>query len=103
VGSRATSARTGGERRCGLVAINQGGAETNRSTTLLVGVDCAKDNHQVCVVDSEATIEAERVVEHTGPAIAAFADWIFQLDSGKPETGAFEERVDLCHAASSAA
>ena len=58
----------------------------NRPTMLFVGVDWAKDSHQVCVVDGESTIEAERVVDHTGPAIAAFADWLYQLAKGEPET-----------------
>jgi transposase len=74
-----------GERRCGQVAINPGGAEMKRSATLFVGVDWAKDSHQVCVVGADATIEAERAVEHAGPSIAAFADWLHQLAGGAPE------------------
>ncbi len=54
--------------------------------TLYVGVDWAKDNHQICVVDGEAKIVSERAVEHTGPAIAALADWLNRLADGQPET-----------------
>jgi transposase len=55
---------------------------------LFVGIDWATEAHQVCVIGPGPEIVEERVVEHTGPAIAQFLDWLTRLARGEPEKAA---------------
>lgn len=48
-----------------------------------VGIDWATAAHQVCVCDAAGAVLSERVVEHTGPALAAFVDWLATLAGGR--------------------
>jgi hypothetical protein len=41
-----------------------------------VGVDWATAAHHVCVCDRAGAVRAERTVEHSGTALAAFMDWL---------------------------
>jgi transposase len=54
-----------------------------RVFTWFVGVDWATAAHQVCVCDATGAVHAERVVEHTGPALAAFVDWLTTVADGR--------------------
>lgn len=54
-----------------------------REFAWFVGVDWATAAHQVCVSDAAGVVKAERVVEHTGPALAAFVDWLETLAGGR--------------------
>jgi transposase len=51
---------------------------------LFVGIDWATEAHQVCVVDRQGRVQAERSVEHSGAAMAAFVDWLSALAGGEP-------------------
>jgi transposase len=46
---------------------------------LFVGVDWATESHQVCVLNHERDLIAERVVEHSGAGLAQFLDWLSVL------------------------
>jgi len=64
------------------------GEQPEKMTTyrLLAGIDWATQEHQVCVIDPEQRVVAERVVEHTGSGIAEFLDWLSELGGGEPAT-----------------
>ncbi len=49
-----------------------------------VGVDWATEAHQVCVLDEKRKVVAERSVEHSGPGINQFLDWLTKLAEGDP-------------------
>src|SRR5688572_32104456 len=51
----------------------------------LVGVDWATEQHQVCILDTERNIIAEREVEHRGDSLRAFFDELLKLADGRPE------------------
>jgi transposase len=55
---------------------------------LFVGIDWATEAHQVCVIGAGPEVVEERVVEHTGSAIAQFLDWLARLARGEPERAA---------------
>lgn len=46
---------------------------------LFVGIDWATEAHQVCVVDEQNHIVEERVIQHSGSAVAEFLDWLSDL------------------------
>lgn len=50
----------------------------------LVGIDWATEAHQVTVVDTTGNRVAERSVEHSGPALGAFAQWLVDLADADP-------------------
>jgi transposase len=50
-----------------------------------VGIDRGSERHQVCVLDPERRVHGERAVEHSGPGLAALADWLVALAPGQPE------------------
>ena len=43
-----------------------------------VGIDWASESHQVCVLDAAGARVGERSFEHTGPGLAALADWLLE-------------------------
>ncbi len=51
-----------------------------------VGVDWGSETHQVCVLDGARQIRGQRAVEHSGPGLAALADWLLTLAPGGPAT-----------------
>jgi len=55
---------------------------------LFVGIDWATEAHQVCVIGPDTEIVEERVIEHTGSAIAQLLDWLARLARGEPEMAA---------------
>lgn len=52
---------------------------------LLVGIDWASQNHQVCVLSPERKVLAELNVAHEGEAILKLADRLLGLSEGHPE------------------
>lgn len=55
---------------------------------LFVGIDWATEAHQVCVIGPDTEIIEERVIEHTGSAVAQLLDWLARLARGEPERAA---------------
>ena len=49
-----------------------------------VGVDWGSARHQVCVLDPARQVHGERAVEHSGPGLAALADWLVAVAPGAP-------------------
>jgi transposase len=49
---------------------------------LFVGIDWATEAHQICVVNDRDEVLYERVVQHSGPAVAEFTDWLVSLCEG---------------------
>ena len=49
-----------------------------------VGIDWATESHKITVLDREGEVVAERTVEHSGAAIAAFVQWLLELSGGDP-------------------
>ena len=49
-----------------------------------VGVDWGSERHQVCVLDPARHVHGERAVEHSGPGLAALADWLVAVAPGAP-------------------
>jgi transposase len=58
------------------------------SYKLYVGVDWATDAHQVCVIDADRRILAEKTVEHSGVGIAEFIHWLAAFPQGEPASTA---------------
>jgi transposase len=54
-------------------------------TRLWVGIDLGSQAHQVCVLDDQRKVVLERIVEHSGTALAALADDLIKLAGGSVE------------------
>lgn len=50
-----------------------------------VGIDWASESHQVCVLDGAGARAGERAFEHSGPGLAALADWLLAVTGAGPE------------------
>jgi transposase len=50
---------------------------------LFVGIDWATEAHQVCIVNDRGAVIEERAVQHSGPAVAEFIDWLLSLSQGE--------------------
>lgn len=50
-----------------------------------VGLDWGSEQHQICVLDPARQVVGERTVEHSGPGLAALADWLGALAPDHPE------------------
>jgi len=59
--------------------------EQPKERSLLVGIDWATEAHQVCVIDCQRNVLAERSVRHVGKAIAALADELVALANEDPK------------------
>lgn len=57
-------------------------AETFR---LFVGIDWATEKHQICVINHERDLVAEREVEQSGAGLSQFVDWLSGLAHAQPE------------------
>ncbi|MBN2207950.1 MAG: IS110 family transposase [Candidatus Coatesbacteria bacterium] len=55
---------------------------------MFVGIDWATEAHQVCVIGLDSKVIEERVVKHTGVAIAQFLDWLTKLSGKEPNKAA---------------
>jgi transposase len=51
---------------------------------LFVGVDWATQKHDVCVLQPDGEVIAERVFPHTGTGLAQLADWLLQTADASP-------------------
>jgi transposase len=51
----------------------------------LVGIDWATERHQVCIMEPDRKVVAEREVEHGGDSLRAFFDELLKLADGRPE------------------
>jgi len=49
-----------------------------------VGIDWGSERHQVCVLDGTGTPLGERAFEHSGPGLAALADWLLTVTGAPP-------------------
>lgn len=52
----------------------------------LAGIDWATERHQVCILDTERNVVAEREVEHRGDSLRAFFDELLKMVDGRPES-----------------
>jgi predicted NBD/HSP70 family sugar kinase len=50
---------------------------------LFVGIDWATEAHQICIVNDRGEIIEERTIQHSGPAVAEFIDWLLRLSEGE--------------------
>lgn len=77
------SASTGVMTRHGRPG-RKGGGEVEEEYQVYVGIDWATEAHQVCVLDGARQMLGERSVEHSGAALAGFAEWLSELADGQP-------------------
>jgi hypothetical protein len=50
---------------------------------LFVGLDWATEAHQVCIINERGQVMSERIVQHSGSAIAEFIDGLLCLCEGE--------------------
>ena len=50
-----------------------------------VGIDWATQQHQICVLEGDGAVVAERQVAHSGAGIADLCAWLHELSGGHPE------------------
>lgn len=50
-----------------------------------VGIDWASESHQVCVLDGAGARAGARAFEHSGPGLAALAEWLLEVTGAGPE------------------
>jgi hypothetical protein len=53
-----------------------------------VGIDWATQAHQICLLDADGRLLAERPVSQSGQALAEFADWLLGLVGAEPALAA---------------
>jgi len=56
------------------------------SPSVLVGVDWASQEHQVCALRPDGELIAQRVFRHSGAGLCELTDWLTELSGGSPET-----------------
>ena len=49
---------------------------------LFVGIDWAKDNHTICVLDAELKVVERRTIEHSGAGVGQLGDLLAKLCEG---------------------
>ena len=54
------------------------------SSRLLAGIDWAKDEHTICILDSDRRVLEERTITHSGTSISQLADQLLGLAGGDP-------------------
>ena len=54
-------------------------------TRLWVGIDLGSQAHQICVLDEQRKVVLEKVVDHSGKALAALADELIKLAGGSTD------------------
>jgi transposase len=55
----------------------------NHFDRLLAGIDWATETHQICIIDERGEVVDERTVQHSGPAVSEFIDWLLSLCGGE--------------------
>ena len=56
----------------------------NQQYRLFVGIDWAKDEHTICVLDAEQKVIERRTIEHSGTGLGQLADVLTKLSEGEP-------------------
>jgi transposase len=56
----------------------------NQPYRLFVGIDWAKDEHTICVLDAEQKVIERRTIEHSGTGLGQLADVLTKLSEGEP-------------------
>jgi transposase len=57
----------------------------NQQHCLFVGIDWAKDEHTICVLDSVQHLLERRTIEHSGAGLGQLGDLLAQLSAGNPD------------------
>ena len=50
---------------------------------VFVGIDWATEAHQICIVNGQGDVLYERIIPHSGQAVAEFIDWLLGLCPGE--------------------
>lgn len=50
-----------------------------------VGIDWGSQHHQVCVLDHDRHMVAEKAVDHDGASLAQLVTWLWTLSEGQPQ------------------
>ena len=58
---------------------------TEQTEQWFVGIDWATRQHQICVLEGDGEVVAERQVDHSGAGIADLCAWLHELSGGHPE------------------
>jgi transposase len=56
----------------------------NQQHRLFVGIDWAKDEHTICVLDAEPKVIERRTIEHSGTGLGQLGDLLSKLCEGDP-------------------
>jgi transposase len=56
----------------------------NQQCRLFVGIDWAKDEHTICVLDAEQKVVERRTIEHSGTGLGQLGDLLTKLSEGDP-------------------
>jgi transposase len=56
----------------------------NQQYRLFVGIDWAKEEHTICVLDAEQKVVERRTIEHSGAGLGQLADLLTKLSAGDP-------------------
>ena len=56
----------------------------NQPHRLFVGIDWAKDNHTICVIDAEQKVLERSTIEHSGTGVGQLGDRLAKLSEGDP-------------------
>ena len=80
------STSTGTDQHCGspFFELNQYGVMGMEQLEFFVGVDWSSADHQVCVVDMEGKVCAQRSFKHCGMGLTEMADWIVRTTQSSP-------------------
>ena len=81
------SASTGEDQHCGspICELNQHGVTMKDPLEFFVGVDRSSKIYQVCVVDMEGNVCAQRSFEFCGMGLTEMADWIVRTTQSSPQ------------------
>ena len=80
------STSTGEDQHCGspIFELNQYGVMEMDQLEFFVGVDWSSTDHQVCVVDMEGKVCAQRSFKHCAMGLTEMADWIVRTTQSSP-------------------
>ena len=80
------SSSTGEDQHYGspFFGLNQYGVIGMDQLEFFVGVDWGSRDHQICVVDMEGKVCAQRSFKHCGMGLTAMADWIVRTTQSSP-------------------
>ncbi len=64
----------------------KGAPVNHQQYRFFVGIDWAKEEHTICVLDSEQRILDRRTIKHSGAGIAQLVELLMKLSDGCPQT-----------------